>query len=95
MSVYKEELRDSILNYLQTEFPDFSIEEQLEEESYCFRLVRQSNTHFLRVMYSATEGNSPIELSMQLEQYCVASTMRGLGEFPVVVTEQGCIFGAP
>ena len=95
MSLYKEELRDSILTYLQSEFPDFAIEEQQEQDSYCFSLVAGSNTHFLRVMYSATVDVSKDDLITQLEQYSVASTMRGLGEFPVVVTEQGCIFGAP
>ena len=95
MSTYKEELRDAILNYLQMEFPDFAIEEQQEQESYCFRLTRETNTHFVRVMYSATHGNDATQLTMQLEQYSVASTMRGLGDFPVVVTEQGCMFGSP
>ena len=95
MSLYKQELRDSIVVYLQTEFPEFVIEEKEDEESYCFRLVQEKNSHFLRVMYSATEGIDAQQLTIQLEQYCVASTMRGLGDFPVVVTEQGCMFGSP
>lgn len=95
MCLYKEALRDSILSYLEAEFPDFNIEEQSEDESYCFRLMNDSNTHFLRVMYSATEGIDSKQIITQLEQYAVASTMRGLGDFPVVVTEQGCMFGSP
>lgn len=95
MSAYKEELRDSILDYLQSEFPDFQIEEQEESESYCFRLNLESNTHFLRVMFSATIGSDAKQMLILLDQYTVASTMRGLGDFPVVVTEQGCMFGSP
>jgi len=95
MCPYQQDLRDSILSYLKAEFPDFNIEEETEDESYCFRLISQSDTHFLRVMYSATEGVDSEEMVSLLDQYTVASTMRGLGDFPVVVTEQGCIFGSP
>ena len=95
MGQYNEQLRDAVVAYLRAEFPEFDINEQSEEESYCFHLSRESTKHFLRVMYSATENVSADELTEQLEQYAVASTMRGLGDFPVVVTEQGCMFGSP
>ena len=95
MSLYNEDLRDAIMAYLQSEFPTFNIEEQLEEESYCFRLTSESSSYFLRVMYSVTQGLSKEEMLVQFEQFAVASTMRSLGDFPVVVTEQGCMFGSP
>ena len=46
-------------------------------------------------MYSAIVSDNPNEIDELLEQYAPANTMRGLGEFPVVVTEQGCMFGSP
>ena len=95
MSEYRVEIRDAVLSYLKVEFSEFDIQEEQEKDSYCFRLTKQSDSHFIRVMYSATQGNEASEIGPQLEQYAVASTMRGLGEFPVVVTEQGCIFGSP
>ncbi len=95
MSSYKKELSDSILSYLQSEFPNFSIEEQREAESYCFRLNCGAEQHFLRVMYTAIESSDAADIALQLEQFSVAATMRGLGDFPVVVTEYGCIFGSP
>lgn len=95
MSGYRIEIRDAVLSYLQVEFSDFDIQEEQDNESYCFRLTNQSDSHFIRVMYSATQSSDASEIGPQLEQYAVASTMRGLGEFPVVVTEQGCMFGAP
>lgn len=95
MPHYNDAIRSSIVSYLQEEFPDFSIEEQAEEESYCFRLVNGSNKHFLRVMFTATNGFYAEKFHEQLDQFSVASTMRGLGDFPVVVTESGCMFGSP
>ncbi|MDW3094968.1 MAG: hypothetical protein R8G33_04760 [Gammaproteobacteria bacterium] len=95
MSEYRIEIRDAVLSYLQIEFSDFEIQEEQDKESYCFRLINQTDSHFIRVMYSATQSRDANEIGPQLEQYAVASTMRGLGDFPVVVTEQGCIFGSP
>ena len=95
MSEYRVEIRDAVLSYLKAEFAEFDIQEEQDKESYCFRLTKQSDSHFIRVMYSATQSTEASEIGPQLEQYAVASTMRGLGDFPVVVTEQGCMFGSP
>lgn len=95
MSEYRLEIRDAVLSYLEVEFAGFDIQEEQDKESYCFRLTKQADSHFIRVMYSATQSSDASEIAPQLEQYAVASTMRGLGDFPVVVTEQGCIFGSP
>lgn len=95
MTEYRVEIRDAVLAYLQTEFPESEIQEELDKESYCFRLMAPSDTHFIRVMYSAMHTNNADDIASQLDQYAVASTMRSLGDFPVVVTEQGCMFGSP
>ena len=95
MSEYRIEIRDAILSYLRIEFAEFDIKEEKDKESYCFRLTKQDDSHFIRVMYSATQSSEASEICVQLEQFAVANTMRGLGDFPVVVTEQGCIFGSP
>ena len=95
MSEYRIEIRDEVLSYLKAEFSEFDIQEEKDKESYCFRLTKKSDMHFVRVMYSATKNSDANEIVPQLEQYAVASTMRSLGDFPVVVTEQGCMFGSP
>lgn len=84
-----------IQDYLCEEFPGFAISEEKHEDSYCFRVTKQQDSHFLRVMFVAVDNEHAIDLRTQLEQYAVSSTMRGLGDFPVVVTESGCIFGSP
>lgn len=95
MSQYLSETRDIILIYLQKEFPDFKIQEEDEQESYCFRLNKDTTSYFVRVMFNAIESNEFDALTAQLERLAVADTMRGLGDFPVVVTECGCMFGSP
>lgn len=95
MPQYISEIRDVILTYLQREFPDCIIHEETNQESYCFRLTGESKSYFVRVMFDAIESSDPPELTSQFERLAVADTMRGLGDFPVVVTEYGCIFGSP
>ena len=95
MSQYVSEVRDIILAYLQREFSDCLIQEENNEDSYCFRLKSENQSYFVRVMFDAIENPDPAELASQFERLAVADTMRGLGDFPVVVTECGCIFGSP
>ena len=95
MSQYVSEVRDIILTYLQREFPDCLIQEESNEDSYCFRLKSENQSYFVRVMFDAIESPDPAELASQFERLAVADTMRGLGDFPVVVTECGCMFGSP
>ena len=95
MSIYRPETRDTIVSYLEGEFPGSTINEEQSEDSYCFRVLLENDSYFLRVMYSAIVSDNPNEVGELLEQYAPANTMRGLGEFPVVVTEQGCMFGSP
>lgn len=89
------EVRDVIHIYLQQEFPDCQIQEESNPDSYCFRLRSDRQSYFVRVMFTAIENSKPAELASQFERLAVADTMRGLGDFPVVVTECGCIFGSP
>ena len=88
-------VRDQILAYLQQEFPNADICEESQDDSYGFRVKEQSNSYYLRVMFDAVQTNGFASVTEMLEQYAPANTMRGLGDFPVVVTEQGCMFGSP
>lgn len=95
MYEYCTSTRDAILEYLNHEFPAYEIVEQAQDDSYCFKLEGESSTHFLRVMFSAILVDEDQSITVLLNQYAAADTMRGLGDFPVVVTEQGCMFGSP
>ena len=95
MHEYCTSTRDAILEYLNREFPSYEIVEQAQDDSYCFKLEGKSSNHFLRVMFSAILVDEDQSITVLLNQYAAADTMRGLGDFPVVVTEQGCMFGSP
>ena len=95
MHEYSTLTRDAIIAYLNDEFPSFEILEKEQEDSYCFKLEGESRAYFLRVMFSAILVEENQSIAVLLNQYAAADTMRGLGDFPVVVTEQGCMFGSP
>lgn len=95
MMDYSPLVRDAIQVYLTQEFPEFSIQEEKYQDSYCFRLNKSTESYCLRVMFSALDTDNQEDIHTQLEQFSVTSTMRSLGEFPVVLTESGCIFGSP
>ena len=95
MSEFQTEVRDQILTYLQQEFPSADISEENQDDSYGFRVKDNTSSYFLRVMFDAIQTNGFVSVTEMLEQYAPANTMRGLGDFPVVVTEQGCMFGSP
>ena len=96
MSDYHSEIRDAIVGYLKKEFPDHTISEEMAADSYCFRLLKKNaSPHYLRVMFSAIHSHNAGDIEAMLKQYAPAGTMRDLGDFPVVVTEQGCMFGCP
>ena len=92
---YSTPTRDAILEYLKQEFPGCEITEEENKDSYCFRLKEESDSYYLRVMFCAIFDDNAESILVMLEQYAAANTMRGLGDFPVVVTEQGCMFGSP
>lgn len=84
-----------IRQYLVEEFPEYSISEKKHDDSYGFRVSKEQESHYLRVMFTAIHHEHAFDLRTQLDQYAVSTTMRSLGDFPVVVTESGCIFGSP
>ena len=92
---YQTEIRDAVESYLESEFTDAEIKEVMDEESYSFRINKSTQTHFVRVMFSTVEKYSAGDIADLLVQFSVAETMRNLGDFPVAVTESGCMFGSP
>jgi hypothetical protein len=95
MHEYSTSTRDAIIRYLNKEFPSFEVLEDKNEDSYCFKLKGETGAYYLRVMFTAIQSDQQQSIEDLLGQYAAADTMRGLGDFPVVVTEQGCMFGSP
>jgi len=49
----------------------------------------------LRVMDEFLEQHPPAEIKSMLESYSVAQVVRDIRDFPIIVTNSGCIFGSP
>ena len=93
------EIEDITRLYLTQHFPDYHIERTRESdaaEDICFKVYSSLGQYFLRIQKEVVEEqNSKEDYEILLENYQVASTMKNLGDFPVVVTTYGCMFGSP
>ena len=88
---------NSIQEYLAANFADASIEqwEHEKQESINFNVTENATTYVLRVMNESIEGLDANEVKTMLENYNAAQVMRDIGDFPIVVTKSGPIFGSP
>ncbi len=87
----------AIQQYLAEHFPNATTEEWQHEasESINFRVFDGDKTHVLRVMNECLENLKVDAVKPMLENYKVAQVMRDIGDFPIIVTDSGCIFGSP
>ena len=92
---YQIDMRDALLLYLSEEFQGADINEVADDESYSFSVSSQGQRYFLRVMLDSVDQLSIDNVRDTMESFSVSQTMSSLGDFPVVVTQSGCIFGSP
>lgn len=90
-------ITQSIIEYINIQFPNATTEEwkHEKEESINFKILDKDRTYVLRIMYECIEGIGPEEVKPMLENYNVAQVLRDIGDFPIIVTNSGCIFGSP
>lgn len=93
----RSEFRKPIVEYISEHFPDANIEEWEHEknESINFRIHKNDVTYVLRVMDECFENQQVAEFKPLLESYNVAQVVRDIRDFPIIVTNSGCIFGSP
>lgn len=96
MTAYAE-FNQPILNYISKHFPDATVEEWEHEkkESLNFNILDNEKTFVLRVMHECLVDIDVGEIEPLLENYSTAQVLRDIGDFPIVVTNMGCIFGSP
>ena len=90
-------ITNSIQEYLAEHFPNATTEEWQHEkqESINFKIHENDKIYVLRVMDECTRDLQANEVKTMLENFNVAQVMRDIGDFPIVVTNSGCIFGSP
>ena len=86
-----------IVEYIEQHFPNAAIEqwEHEQRESINFKILEGEKIYVLRVMTECLIDLSASEVNIMLANYNVAQIIRDVGDFPVVVTNYGCIFGSP
>ena len=94
MTVSEESMCDAVTGYLMREFDDSEIQQEHQEDSLGFRILCREQSYFLRIMRSAIASVEVGQVADYLESFSVIMTLKSLGDFPVVVTESGCIFGS-
>jgi len=96
MTAYAE-FSTPILDYISTNFPGATVEqwEHEKKESLNFNILENEKTFVLRVMHECLVDINVSEVEQLLENYNAAQVLRDIGDFPIVVTNMGCIFGSP
>jgi len=86
-----------VIDYIDQHFSDASIEqwEHEKNESLNFNIIENDTTYTLRVMDECLETIQVNEVNELLTSFNVAQVMRDIRDFPIVVTNSGCIFGSP
>lgn len=93
----RSDFTEFVLEYISEQFPNARIEEWEHEknESLNFNVVENESTYILRVMDECLFDIEVGEVKELLTNYNVAQVMRDIRDFPIVVTNSGCIFGSP
>lgn len=82
-----------ITSYLESEFPGFAIlRSKGANGEAVFRLSSGKDIHVVNVQQAFLESTSAADIKRRLEEFRLAGTLRDIGEFPIVVSINGCIF---
>ena len=92
-----EECSLPILEYISEHFPNATIEEWEHEkkESLNFNIIEDEVTYVLRVMHECFENQQVADIKPMLESFNAAQVVRDIRDFPIIITNSGCIFGRP
>ncbi|MEM7402155.1 MAG: hypothetical protein AAF304_09430 [Pseudomonadota bacterium] len=69
--------------------------EHEKNESLNFKIDENEITFTLRIMDECLRDIEVTDVKDLLASYNVAQVMRDIRDFPIVVTNSGCIFGSP
>ena len=82
-----------LVSYLKDEFPGFTVTCLDNGECETVLQLRSSDQiHIVRVQEAFLERTPTNDIRVMLADFRTAQTLRDLGDFPIVVTINGCIF---
>ena len=88
---------EPVIEYIREHFSAPAIKqwEHDKNESLNFNIDENEITFTLRIMDECLQDIEVSEIKDLLISYNVAQVMRDIRDFPIVVTNSGCIFGSP
>ena len=88
---------EPVTEYISEHFSNPTIKqwEHEKNESLNFNIDENETTFTLRIMDECLQDIEVSEVKELLTSYNVAQVMRDVRDFPIVVTNSGCIFGSP
>ena len=93
----RSEFVEPVIEYIAEHFSDPVVEqwEHEKNESLNLNVTENDATYTLRIMDECLEAIQASEVDELLTNFNVAQVMRDIRDFPIVVTNSGCIFGSP
>jgi hypothetical protein len=82
-----------VLSYLKSEFPESvaTVSNAVSGETK-IRLTAAAQEHVLIIEQPFLEDFAAEEIKTKLSEFRLAATLRDVGEFPIIVSVNGCIF---
>jgi hypothetical protein len=81
-----------VRKFMSSNFPDFAIDSREESGRYRFELTKADTRHLILVSREFLDAFEAWDIHMRLSNYNVAAVAQSLGEFPILITTNGCIF---
>lgn len=83
-----------LISYLEAEFPGYDITRvEKGEFGTVLQLKSSEQVHIIRVQQAFLEDTPTDDIRRILAEFRLAPTLRDLGDFPITITINGCIFG--
>ena len=81
-----------VRKFMSSSFPDFKIDSREESGRYRFELTKADTRHLILVSREFLDAFEAWDIDVRLSNYNVAAVAQSLGEFPILITTNGCIF---
>jgi hypothetical protein len=81
-----------VRKFTSSNFPGFTINGCEESGRYRFELSKADSRHLILVSRQFLDAVEAQDIDTRLSNYNVAAVAQSLGEFPILITTNGCIF---
>jgi hypothetical protein len=87
-----EQKLEVVRNFMSSTFPGFAIQGREEADRYRFELLKDDSKHVILVSKQFLDACEAHDIPTRLSNYSIALVAQNLGDLPILVTTNGCIF---